>query len=157
MNYEARKTALFAFFADCTEPNIFYRIHHGAAGDVMMRLIDDSSLNIKVVVRLIESEKTDPFANATLLTADDGGTAADRNGRGQSSAHGEEYAELSYVLPLIVSAIGQLGLKIPISAVVPGRILHMFAVTKTNLLRLKQIFVRYVSHEIRSPLNVVHV
>eukprot|EP01035_Chromulina_nebulosa_P069348 gene69348-biopygen25639 len=40
---------------------------------------------------------------------------------------------------------------------VPGRILHMFAVTKSNLLRLKQIFVRYVSHEIRSPLNVVHV
>eukprot|EP01036_Dinobryon_divergens_P061853 gene61853-biopygen30372 len=33
----------------------------------------------------------------------------------------------------------------------------MLAVTKMNLLRLKQIFVRYVSHEIRSPLNVVHV
>eukprot|EP01035_Chromulina_nebulosa_P069226 gene69226-biopygen2402 len=32
---------------------------------------DDSSLNVKVVVRLIESEKTGPFANATLLTADD--------------------------------------------------------------------------------------
>eukprot|EP01035_Chromulina_nebulosa_P069321 gene69321-biopygen19947 len=26
-----------------------------------------------------------------------------------------------------------------------------------NLLRLKQIFVRFVSHEIRSPLNVVHI
>eukprot|EP01035_Chromulina_nebulosa_P069287 gene69287-biopygen11481 len=33
----------------------------------------------------------------------------------------------------------------------------MLAVTHMNLLRLKQIFVRYVSHEIRSPLNVVHV
>eukprot|EP01036_Dinobryon_divergens_P034723 gene34723-biopygen27455 len=43
------------------------------------------------------------------------------------------------------------------NAVVPGRILHMLAVTNMNLLRLKQIFVRYVSHEIRSPLNVVHV
>jgi hypothetical protein len=33
--------------------------------------------------------------------------------------------------------------------VVPGRILHMLAVTNMALLRLKQIFVRYVSHEIR--------
>ena len=43
MNYESRKYALFVFFGDCTttaeEPNIFYRISHGAAGDVMMRLI----------------------------------------------------------------------------------------------------------------------
>eukprot|EP01035_Chromulina_nebulosa_P069335 gene69335-biopygen23142 len=38
----------------------------------------------------------------------------------------------------------------------PGRILHQLAVTNMNLLRLKQIFVRFVSHEIRSPLNVVH-
>ena len=57
----------------------------------------------------------------------------------------------------------------------PGRILQILAVANTNLLRLKQIFVRYVSHEIRSvpvpnkstlvnsvgtlfrsPLNVVH-
>ena len=63
--------------------------------------------------------------------------------------------------------------------VVPGRILDMIAITSANLLRMKQIFVRYVSHEIRydvsaeiyhyaiiicdghilcrSPLNVVHV
>ena len=33
--------------------------------------------------------------------------------------------------------------------VVPGRILQILAVANTNLLRLKQIFVRYVSHEIR--------
>eukprot|EP01036_Dinobryon_divergens_P061927 gene61927-biopygen33478 len=32
----------------------------------------------------------------------------------------------------------------------------MLAVTNMALLRLKQIFVRYVSHEIRSPLNIVH-
>ena len=41
-------------------------------------LQDDSSLNIKVVVRLIESEKAGPFANATLLTADDGATAVEQ-------------------------------------------------------------------------------
>jgi hypothetical protein len=41
--------------------------------------------------------------------------------------------------------------KIPVrhSTVVPGRILHMLAVANMALLRLKQIFVRYVSHEIR--------
>ena len=33
--------------------------------------------------------------------------------------------------------------------VVPGRITRMLAITHMNLLRLKQIFVRYVSHEIR--------
>ena len=36
---------------------------------------DDSSLNVKVVVRLIEGEKEGPFAKAALLTADDGATA----------------------------------------------------------------------------------
>jgi CheY-like chemotaxis protein len=41
-------------------------------------LQDDSSLNVKVVARLIESEKTGPFANATLLTADDGATAVEQ-------------------------------------------------------------------------------
>lgn len=35
------------------------------------------------------------------------------------------------------------------ATVVPGRILQMLAVSKLNLLRLKQIFVRYMSHEIR--------
>ena len=41
-------------------------------------LQDDSSLNVKVVVRLIEGEKAGPFANATLLTADDGATAVEQ-------------------------------------------------------------------------------
>eukprot|EP01036_Dinobryon_divergens_P028060 gene28060-biopygen22994 len=41
-------------------------------------IVDDSSLNVKVVVRLIESEKAGPFANATLLTADDGATAVEQ-------------------------------------------------------------------------------
>ena len=39
---------------------------------------DDSSLNVKVVARLIKDEKEGPFANATLLTADDGVTAVEQ-------------------------------------------------------------------------------
>ena len=35
-------------------------------------------MNVKVVVRLIESEKEGVFANATLLTADDGTTAVEQ-------------------------------------------------------------------------------
>eukprot|EP01035_Chromulina_nebulosa_P032072 gene32072-biopygen20655 len=41
-------------------------------------IVDDSSMNIKVLVRLIESEKSGPFANAILLTADDGATAVEQ-------------------------------------------------------------------------------
>ena len=41
-------------------------------------LQDDSSLNVRVVARLIENEKEGVFANATLLTADDGATAVDQ-------------------------------------------------------------------------------
>ena len=36
---------------------------------------DDSSINVKVLTRLIESEKEGVFANAVILTADDGTTA----------------------------------------------------------------------------------
>jgi len=43
-----------------------------------------------------------------------------------------------------------------IVTIIPGRIIRMLAVTNMKLLELKQVFVRYVSHEIRSPLNVVH-
>ena len=35
------------------------------------------------------------------------------------------------------------------SVVVPGRMLHIIAVTSRNLLKMKQIFVRFASHEIR--------
>ena len=35
-------------------------------------------MNVKVVARLIESEKEGPFANATLLTADDGTSAVEQ-------------------------------------------------------------------------------
>jgi len=40
--------------------------------------------------------------------------------------------------------------------VLPGRIARVNAVLSMEMLSLKQVFVRYVSHEIRSPLNVVH-
>mmetsp|Transcript_7422 Transcript_7422/g.11064 ORF Transcript_7422/g.11064 Transcript_7422/m.11064 type:complete len:551 (-) Transcript_7422:274-1926(-) len=43
-----------------------------------------------------------------------------------------------------------------IITVLPGRIARMNAVVSSEMLSLKQVFVRYVSHEIRSPLNVVH-
>lgn len=39
--------------------------------------------------------------------------------------------------------------------IVPGRTLRMLAAINTNSLNMKQQFVRFVSHEIRSPLNVV--
>ena len=42
--------------------------------------------------------------------------------------------------------------------VVPGRMLHIIAVTSRNLLKLKQAFVRFASHEIRlvpAPLITV--
>jgi len=39
--------------------------------------------------------------------------------------------------------------------IIPGRIMRLLAVSKMHSLRLKQVFVRFVSHEIRSPLHVV--
>ena len=39
---------------------------------------DDSALNCKVVAKVIEGEKEGAFANATLLTADDGTTAVEQ-------------------------------------------------------------------------------
>ena len=40
--------------------------------------------------------------------------------------------------------------------VIPGRLLRKISEIKESVLRLKREFVRYVSHEIRSPLNVAH-
>eukprot|EP00597_Dinobryon_sp_UTEXLB2267_P009324 CAMPEP_0170096594 /NCGR_PEP_ID=MMETSP0019_2-20121128/28692_1 /TAXON_ID=98059 /ORGANISM="Dinobryon sp., Strain UTEXLB2267" /LENGTH=801 /DNA_ID=CAMNT_0010318641 /DNA_START=556 /DNA_END=2961 /DNA_ORIENTATION=- len=40
--------------------------------------------------------------------------------------------------------------------VLPGRLIRMDAMISLELLSMKQLFVRYISHEIRSPLNVVH-
>ena len=40
--------------------------------------------------------------------------------------------------------------------VLPGRLLRKMSQIKESILRLKREFVRYVSHEIRSPLNVAH-
>mmetsp|Transcript_10424 Transcript_10424/g.15702 ORF Transcript_10424/g.15702 Transcript_10424/m.15702 type:complete len:718 (-) Transcript_10424:314-2467(-) len=41
-------------------------------------------------------------------------------------------------------------------AVLPGRQVRMSAIAATESMSLKQVFVRHISHEIRSPLNVVH-
>eukprot|EP01036_Dinobryon_divergens_P022066 gene22066-30300_t len=43
-----------------------------------------------------------------------------------------------------------------IVTVLPGRITRINAVLSTELMALKRVFVRYASHEIRSPLNIVH-
>lgn len=40
--------------------------------------------------------------------------------------------------------------------IIPGRVIRIIAMTQSKSLSLKRAFVRYVSHEIRSPLNVVH-
>ena len=41
------------------------------------------------------------------------------------------------------------------TSVIPGRIVRVLAISTMQSLSLKQVFVRFVSHEIRSPLNVV--
>mmetsp|Transcript_25141 Transcript_25141/g.36099 ORF Transcript_25141/g.36099 Transcript_25141/m.36099 type:complete len:435 (+) Transcript_25141:42-1346(+) len=53
------------------------------------------------------------------------------------------YMVVHFVFVVIVSTIS-------------GRIVRMIAMNNLKSLGLKQSFVRYVSHEIRSPLNVVH-
>mmetsp|Transcript_9907 Transcript_9907/g.13587 ORF Transcript_9907/g.13587 Transcript_9907/m.13587 type:complete len:940 (-) Transcript_9907:315-3134(-) len=56
---------------------------------------------------------------------------------------------------LISFAALQLAFTVAVT-VLPGRIVRMNATQSMEMLGLKQVFVRYVSHEIRSPLNVVH-
>mmetsp|Transcript_30754 Transcript_30754/g.42079 ORF Transcript_30754/g.42079 Transcript_30754/m.42079 type:complete len:787 (-) Transcript_30754:184-2544(-) len=94
----------------------------------------------------------------------------------------EEYQELIYATTLALAALSALLLNIFFHAttwpnaserllvsyvfiqlgtsvlltVLPGRVLRMNAIISLEMLSLKQIFIRYVSHEIRSPLNVVH-
>ena len=41
------------------------------------------------------------------------------------------------------------------ASVIPGLIVRVLAISTMHSLSLKQVFVRFVSHEIRSPLNVV--
>lgn len=66
----------------------------------------------------------------------------------------KNWGEISVSLLVSYSFI-QLGY-IVIVTVLPGRIARMNVILTSEMLSLKQVFVRYVSHEIRSPLNVVH-
>mmetsp|Transcript_16561 Transcript_16561/g.24068 ORF Transcript_16561/g.24068 Transcript_16561/m.24068 type:complete len:426 (-) Transcript_16561:1005-2282(-) len=95
----------------------------------------------------------------------------------------EEYSCLSYLLSFVAFSIAMVSLEISTSGfilsenhdenslvsrvairflfavsvtVVPGCIARRLAIANMKSLGLKQVFVRYVSHEIRSPLNVVH-
>eukprot|EP00597_Dinobryon_sp_UTEXLB2267_P018742 CAMPEP_0201113918 /NCGR_PEP_ID=MMETSP0812-20130820/78106_1 /ASSEMBLY_ACC=CAM_ASM_000668 /TAXON_ID=98059 /ORGANISM="Dinobryon sp., Strain UTEXLB2267" /LENGTH=617 /DNA_ID=CAMNT_0047377495 /DNA_START=109 /DNA_END=1962 /DNA_ORIENTATION=- len=94
----------------------------------------------------------------------------------------EEYQSAVYIIAMLCGAIGvfisnfvchavqwpqsneanlvsyafiQLGFTVMVT-VLPGRIVRINSLLSMEMLSLKQIFVRYVSHEIRSPLNVVH-
>eukprot|EP00597_Dinobryon_sp_UTEXLB2267_P014201 CAMPEP_0170106806 /NCGR_PEP_ID=MMETSP0020_2-20130122/5603_1 /TAXON_ID=98059 /ORGANISM="Dinobryon sp., Strain UTEXLB2267" /LENGTH=425 /DNA_ID=CAMNT_0010331223 /DNA_START=272 /DNA_END=1545 /DNA_ORIENTATION=+ len=63
-------------------------------------------------------------------------------------SNANEACLVSYVYIQLVSSV--------LFTVLPGRIARMNAIISSETLSLKQVFVRYVSHEIRSPLNVVH-
>ena len=59
---------------------------------------DDSSLNRKVVVRLIESEKKGRLKNARLLEADDGTTAVETLRREVSEGRQVDFVLMDYVM-----------------------------------------------------------
>ena len=61
-------------------------------------LQDDSPLNVKVVVRLIESEKVGDFANATLLTADDGATAVEQLRNEMAAGRAVHFVLMDFVM-----------------------------------------------------------
>ena len=59
---------------------------------------DDYSLNRKVVVRLIESEKKGRLKNARLLEADDGASAVDTLRRELSEGRQVDFVLMDYVM-----------------------------------------------------------
>ena len=59
---------------------------------------DDSSLNRKVVVRLIESEKKGRLKNARLLEAADGASAVDTLRRELSEGRQVDFVLMDYVM-----------------------------------------------------------
>ena len=65
-----------------------------------------------------------------------------------SLLHSDEILLIMYYASLIFSSV--------FLTVIPGRLLRKMSEIKESVLRLKREFVRYVSHEIRSPLNVAH-
>jgi hypothetical protein len=60
-------------------------------------------LNVKVVVRLIESEKEGIFANATLLTADDGTTAVEQLRNEMAAGRAVHFVLMDFVRVMIHS------------------------------------------------------
>ena len=60
---------------------------------------------------------------------------------------GESFLIFYYVIIIMFSVF---------MTVLPGRLLRKMSEIKESVLRLKREFVRYVSHEIRSPLNVAY-
>ena len=65
-----------------------------------------------------------------------------------SLLHSDEILLIMHYASLIFSSV--------FLTVIPGRLLRKMSEIKESVLRLKREFVRYVSHEIRSPLNVAH-
>ena len=71
-------------------------------------------MNVKVVVRLIESEKEGIFANATLLTADDGTTAVELLRNEMAAGRAVHFVLMDYVMVMIHSdhvAVALMGIK----------------------------------------------
>lgn len=67
---------------------------------------DDSALNVKVVVRLIENEKVGTFANATLLTADDGSTAVEQLRTEMAAGRAVHFVLMDFVMVSIDNGDG---------------------------------------------------
>ena len=66
---------------------------------------DDSPLNRKVIMNLIESEKKGPLQNARLLEADDGTSAVETLRRELSEGRQVDFVLLDYVMVMEFKAI----------------------------------------------------
>lgn len=63
-----------------------------------MHFQDDSQLNRKVVVRLIESVKSGPLKNARLLEADDGTSAVETMRQELAEGRKVDFVLMDYVM-----------------------------------------------------------
>ena len=66
--------------------------------DVRADVQDDSEINCKVLAKLIESEKVGRFANAVILTADDGTTAVQMMKDEMSAGREIHFVLMDYVM-----------------------------------------------------------
>ena len=66
--------------------------------DVCADVQDDSEINCKVLAKLIESEKVGRFANAAILTADDGTTAVQMMKDEMSAGREIHFVLMDYVM-----------------------------------------------------------